>query len=71
MHASWNELLEKAPHSPAKDIVFWSDQSVINKFLPESMSEKLRGMYEMESDILADEGNAGVYFFISVYSWWS
>lgn len=66
MHASWNELFKKAPHSPAKDIAFWSDQPVINKFLSESLSEKLRGMYEMESDILAGEGNAGVYFFICV-----
>jgi len=40
-----NELFEKAPHG--------SDQSVTNKFLPEGLSEKLRGMYEMESDILA------------------
>lgn len=52
MHASWNEFFEKAPHSPAKDVV-WSDRSVINKFLPESLSEKWRGMYEMESGILA------------------
>lgn len=53
MHASWKELFEKAPHSPAKDVVFWSDQSVINKFLPESLSEKLRGMYEMEPYMFA------------------
>lgn len=51
MHASWNELFEKASHSPAKDLVFWSDRSIINKFLPESLSEKLRGMYEMEPDM--------------------
>lgn len=70
MHASWNELFKKAPHSPAKDIEFWSDQSVINKFLPESLSEKSRGAYEMGSDVSAVKVMQG-FTFSSVYSWWS
>lgn len=54
MHASWNyQLFEKIPRGPAKDVVFWSDQSVPTKFLPGSLSEKARCVYGTDSDILA------------------